>query len=317
MTLFIALAIIAADEPAPTVRLPPPTSLALDVAEAVAARVQKLALATDASISEAERADALAALTRTSLFTITDAPLATATLSLTRVDPEAVLATVTAADNNRLWVGRVHWPTLVPAPESTGPAGTDGEAVYKGILRYKRDRIRVVPIAHSWTPAVFGYEWFLPDRPYDPSLWGAGYTPAMPVSTAPNDWALMRGAADVIDELALAKLLEDEPLAKRIEEARFWPQLFWASGFGAGALAGVGTGIWLSGFKDRDTRAFGISLVTVGVVSAVLALMFQSAGPTHVLSEPEAQDRADDYNEALRAKLGLSGEDIARHLPGD
>jgi hypothetical protein len=315
--LFLACSILAVPEPTAAVKLPPAMSLCLDVAEAVGARVQKLALVTDATITEVERAQIESALTKTGLFVLTEVTTATASLSVIRVDPSVLLATVAAADGTRLWVGRVGWegtPTASARAVAPEP-GPLSEITYKGVLRYKRDRVRVVPVTKGTTasPMVMGgwsSRWF-----GDPMPWGLGYGGGMPISDAPNDWLLMRGAADVLDELDFAHLVEDPMLVNRIEEARFWPELLWALGFGAGAVAGVGSGIWLAGFEDRDTRAVGVSLVTLGAVAAVLALMFPAAGPTHVLSPPEAQEHADNYNERLRAELGLTADDLARHLP--
>ena len=205
-------------------------------------------------------------------------------------------------------------PLVETSPETVGSGETaaadDADARYRTILRFHRERLRVLPVTRAVLPSPilmgsFNSRWF-----GDPMPWGLGYGGGYSVSDAPNDWVVVRGAAEVIDELDLARLLRDDALAERVEEARFWPPILWAAGFGTMAIATAGSGAWLARHDDRDLHAWGLSLVTVGAVSAVLALLFPMAEPTHVLSAAETELRTDDYNEKLRARLDLGPQEI-------
>ncbi|MBI5507825.1 MAG: hypothetical protein HY903_03620 [Deltaproteobacteria bacterium] len=301
---FLLLCAVTQDPAVGAAKLSPPTRLAVAVAEAVGARVMRLAVTFDAALADVERADAAHALERTRLFTLTDAALADATLSLTRVDPGVVLATVSAANGERLWVGQIDWPAVVDARDAV-----DADLVYARLLEYRRERLRVVPVtaALGAPPSYAGSRYW---GAAEELPWYAGFGAGGPMAPTADDWLVVQGAADVKDELELALLWHDDALARRIEEARFWPRLYWIAGFLTGAAAAVPSGIYLVGSKNQDTRAVGMSLVTLGAVSAVLALFYDSAGPAHVLTPPEAQRKVDGFNEELRQRLRLSPADV-------
>ena len=125
-------------------------------------------------------------------------------------------------------------------------------------------------------------------------------------------WLILRGKAQVVDDSELAALLDDRDLMQRIEEERFWPRLWWGAGFGAAAVAGVTSGLFIAQSKDRDTKTIGISLITLGAISGVMALLFPSIGARHVLAADEAEALCDDYNAKLRTELDITPEQIER-----
>ncbi|MBC7794407.1 MAG: hypothetical protein H7Z43_11945 [Clostridia bacterium] len=127
-------------------------------------------------------------------------------------------------------------------------------------------------------------------------------------------WVVVRGAADVIDEVELAHLIGNENMAKRIQEKRSEPKLWWALGFGAGALGGLTSGFLLYDDKHSDdTRAIGFSLLGVGVASAIMLLLTPSIGNGNQLSEQETEDLVTSYNSGLRSKLELSPSDVRQY----
>lgn len=306
MNLLVTLLLLGADSPATGAPIPPATALAIDIAEAVGARIAKLTVQGDASIVEDELALLRTALGRTGLFALVDPDQAQALVMVTRVDPAVVLASVSRPDGSRLWVGRSHWPRL--DEPAVVPGNEDDRQAAR--LRYRRESLRTAPVVRgvAMPPMMqggFGARWF-----GDPRPWGWRFDAAVPTSDAPTDWVIMRGTAETLDERAFAELLGNPALIARIDDAQFWPQLYWALGFGGGALAGAGTGAFLLSSHDRDQRALGMSLVTVGAISALLAIMFPAAGPHHVMSVNEVEARIDDYNEVLRRRYGLSPSEV-------
>lgn len=299
--------------------LPPATALSLDIAEAIGATVRSLAIAPDATLSADERATLTEALRKTGLFQLGE-PVAQATITVSRVDPEMLLVTVSAADGRRLWVGHSRWPSRVPDPTTAGSAVPSAdEDLYGRVLAYRRGRLEVRQVVHeSWAPPLmFNADgaFYLDRRPG----WGTGYATMAPYPTFTPDWGIVRGGVDVLDETDLAKLLQDDGLMRSIQEARFWPRVWWGVGFGAVGVAGLGAGSWLTWFAHgdnanvrRDQRAVGVSLLTIGVASTVLALLFPTIGMGHTMSPSDAQARADGYNTQLRQSLGLRPDDLAR-----
>jgi hypothetical protein len=271
------------------------------VATTVGATVQTLAL--DLAGLDPEEAAALReALERTGLFSIVEA--GQATLAVRRIDPNAVLLTVTDGGGQRLLINEQSWPIASATP-------VDEETRHRRRLQYSRERLRLMPVVQSLTPTlpvVFGD---LGARyPHEPVPWRFGLVGGVPTRTAPNDWVILRGPAEVLSEDDLAALLGDTALQRRLADERFWPRVAWVAGFGGLGLAGIGSGAWLSARSDRDSRTIGLSLVTVGVVSVALALLFPVVGPQHVLDAGETAQILDGYNERLRHELELSPTDL-------
>ncbi len=286
---------------APVHRPAPPAAIALSVATAVGATVRALLIEPD-GLTDDESAALRQALARTGLFAEGEAGAA-ATLAVRRIDPQAVLVTVTAADGQRLFVGEQSWP-------ATTGTRLDDEVRHERRLRYARERLRLVPVAQDVSPAVpFLLGDLGPRYPHEPLPWRFGLV-GVPTRTAANDWLIMRGPAEVLSEDDLAVLLGDGDLQRRLADERFWPRVAWVAGFGGLAAAGIGSGAYLSGRSDRDTRTVGLSLITAGVVSAALALLFPVVGPHHVLDAGEAARLVDDHNERLRRDLELGPADL-------
>ncbi len=305
MWIPIFFALWAASEPEPA-GPSPATAVVMAVSEKAGATNKDITLVTT-GLGPGDDEALRAAFAQSGMFVLVDRAKAQVVVAVTRQDAAGVTLTVTAADGKTLHSGKIDWPAPLPAPVE------DAEAVYRKVLHYQRERLRVVPVVRGYTgsPMVVGgwaSNWF-----GNPMPWGLGFGGAVPVSTMPNDWVIMRGAAQPVDEMEVAQKMGDERLAERIEDGRFWPRVWWAAGFGAGALAAVGAGSYIHERGGQDDEALGVSLITVGVVSGVLALLAPTLGKRHVLSAAEAQTIADAYNEKLRAQVGVSPDDVARY----
>jgi len=288
----------------------PPSALAHELTEGIGALVRELSLVADDSVSAEERGALLVALERSGLFELTGSEAA-AVLRLSRAD-DTISAVVENRAGERLWSGQVVWPA---APEPRKPL-LDEATRQMHVMRWQSERVRVMASERSYVQAPFS-------DPQDADFFAAtstasepasymSYAGAPPVTTVPGEWVIVRGAGEVIDDLRLAHLLGDDKLARRIEGERFWPQVWWSVGFGAGAVAGVTSGALLMRSDDSDTRTMGISLLTAGAVAAVVALLSPLLEPDHILTSSEAEGLAHVHNERLRQTLRLDPDDVRR-----
>jgi hypothetical protein len=297
----------------------PETVLALGLAEALGATVNEISLEPDATLGESETEALRAALERTGLFSVVGAQAAQCTLALKRIEEAVVLATALSPGGERLWIGHVTWP-----PSATSPAGahraeqppTAADDLHQRRLTYRRERLHIRPVTRTWwaPPLFFAVS---PGRAWQRGFrWDLAFANPSMTSDLPNDWAVIRGAAQVVDDLALAELLGDQRLAEQVRQARTRQRLVWGGAFGGAALAAFGVGAWLrfaeapSAAARQDRRAVGVSLVAVGVASAVIALLFPTVGGGHYLHVADAAARVDEYNELRRRELGLSPDDV-------
>jgi hypothetical protein len=284
---------------------PPPTQIAIAVVQALGSTTSRLALVSDPLNTKDEDAVRLA-LTRTGLFELVAPELASAIIVLSR-DRDAVTVTLRGEPPRELV--RVAWSPEAPvAPQ----AGGGSEELYERVRTYERERLHIEPIVRAGMYPNMAMSTHSPWA-WQGGLWnvGWGFNYAGP-SSPMNDWVVVRGAAEVLDEVELAELTGNQRLAREIEETRFWPRLYWGLGFGLGAAAGIGSGLYLYDQDDRDRRAVGASLVLLGVASAALAILSPVVGSGHVLSANEAEHIVDDHNTTLRRQLGLSPEDVQR-----
>jgi hypothetical protein len=308
---MVTLMMVAACLTAPPVNVEraPPSALAHDLTEAIGALVRGLSVVADDSVSAEEREAVLVALERSGLFELTDSDAA-AVLRLSRAD-DVISAMLESRAGERLWSGQVVWPAV---PET--PALLLDEATRQmHVLQWNNGRLRIMAAERSYVQAPF-------TAPQDADFFATSttgsrpsqmsYAGTPPVTTVPEDWVIVRGVGEVIDDLRLAQLLGDDELARRIEGERFWPQVWWSVGFGAGAIAGATSGALLMRSDDSDTRTVGISLLTAGVVAAALALLSPLLEPDHVLTPSEAEGLMRVHNERLRQTLGLDPEDVRR-----
>lgn len=287
----------------------PASTLTIELAEAVGSRIKRLAVPlVDASTSE-EHTRLVAAIERTGLFTVVVDQSQEATLELRRVSPTEVLVAVTGREGERLWVKGFAWL----AGETGAPTRTDDER-YDLVKQYERRALAVRPIQRLVGASGFAFAWGAP-APFGDPAWGysTGMGAAVPVQPGQlvADWAVVRGKVEQLDELDFARLLADETLVRRVEEGRFWPRLYWALGFGAGAVAGVGGGLVLRTNDDRDVRTIGYSVLTLGIASAILTVFAPAVGPEHVLPASEVEPLVDRFNAELRRELGLRPTDLA------
>jgi hypothetical protein len=305
--MFTPLLLVMVGTSAQAIEPAPASALALEVAEAVGATLHKLSLSFDPAITPMERRQLSAALERTGLFELVPKAQAAAVLNVDRVSDASVKATVTQASGKRIWASRVQWPAERNGP----PAAADSE--HQARQEYQRRRLRIAAVLRSYTGAPFLDSDWGRRSPWgvdleDPSRWRLDLTGVAPMTVVPTDWLIRRGATEVIDELQLADLLGDRPLKARIEAQRHWPRNLWIIGLGVGALAGIGTGTYLSFQDSRDARATGVSLILVGAAGGVAALLYAINGPRHSLDPAQAQRLVNEYNEKLRVELGLGSE---------
>ncbi len=303
--LLVVLSAAASDERPGEVA--PPALLASAIAQALGPTHEKVALlaATD---FDAEQLEAVRqAVGRTSLFTLVAREAASAVVTLQR-DRDAVTATLEGEARREL--ARVAW--AAPA----APASTDAEQRYQLVRRYLRERLRIRPPSPGYALSVppIGFEaTFARPAPVGPVFGFYGPAPLI----AGHDWLIVRGTAEVLDDADLARLLGNERLVREIEDERYWPRLAWAIGFGSGAVAGITSGALLYDGDSRDRDTIAVSLITMGVASAALALLAPAMGSGHVLSPSEAERMVDEYDTSLRQRLGVSPDDLRLYGNGD
>lgn len=314
--ILVVLGALVAQEGTIPLRPAPSSALALDVAEAVGATVQKVALALDESISAMEGQALQAALLGTGLFELVEEAQASAVIDVRRIDANALLVTITDRAGKRLWVGRGNWPAQDHSqtdPEDAGPDAQTDEVRLEKVLAYRRHRLTVRPTAPTYlptTPIGSGVGWAFNtsfDRAHG---WRTGLGGVAPVLKG-EDWEIVRGAAELISEEELALMVGDTALGSQIQQRGFWPRVLSGAGFGAGAVAGLGSGIWLYN-QGRKQRSLGISLVTLGIASAAIAVVFPVAGHGHALTPTRAQEMCDQHNAQRRQELKLEPEDLVR-----
>jgi hypothetical protein len=301
-----------------TPRLPPdytpdpPTQLTIELSEAQGSMLREVALTADDTMSADEMALLRRALERTGLFIVVGIDQAPAALQLRRIGDNEVLATLTARGGERVWVKAVTWPKVA------GPAARrDDEARYAKVLEYGRERFIIRPVVQSMMgPTTIYYGGYPGPQGFaDPSWgWGNGMIGGSPIpGQAPGAWAVIRGQAEVVDELEFAKIIGNRAVENRIRDDRFKPKLYWALGFGAGAVAGITAGALLyRDDKSNNTRAWGFSLLGLGIGSAVMALLTPTIGNGNKLSLPETEELVASYNANLRDKLDLAPAETQR-----
>ena len=317
MISLIAAALLStpgSSDTAHTAELPPPTALALEIAEGVGATLKVLHLVADPSVSPDERGALEEALAKTGLFELT-ADAGAAKLQLRRVD-DAILATVTSSTGERLWVGKRLWPTgEAPEPKAIPPsqAAEADEEIFARVAAYRRQRLSIKPIARTFwrTPLVIGYGAHRWHRAGMGMSFGTSVGPLAETTT--TDWGIVRGKTQFLDELEFARLVDDSNLEKEISDHRFSSRLWWGGGFGLAALAGIGAGVGINNSvssSNRDMKTLGTSLIALGAVSGILALMFPRVGTDYIQSEDQAQIRIDRHNAEIRRDLGVSADDL-------
>ncbi|MCK5690370.1 hypothetical protein KAI87_13920 [Myxococcota bacterium] len=187
----------------------------------------------------------------------------------------------------------------------------DIEERYAHWLKYKRDRLQLRPVSEITPPNSFFMGAGVASTRH--SRFGMGFSSGgATLSTQPNNWVIIQGAAHVIDDIDLALMMNDKILAQKIEESRFWPKLSWALGFGTASVIGLGSGAYLLQSDKNDERNAGASLFALGITTGLVALFAPAIGGGHILEVREAEKMVDDYNEKLRRELKLSPHDLAK-----
>ncbi|MBC7792798.1 MAG: hypothetical protein H7Z43_03750, partial [Clostridia bacterium] len=242
------------------------TQVVIELTAAEGSVVRNITLYGDAGVTPEELAMMKRSLERTGLYVVVSPDAGPgAALELHRSSELQMVAVLRNREGEPLWSAAVNWPEA-----ATAPALAENEEHHAKVTRYGRERLIVrVGVLGAAPPSTIYFGGY--SQPYgfaDPSWgWGNGMmggTP--PPGNKHADWVVVRGAADVIDEVEFAHLIGNENLANRIREKRNKPKLWWALSFGAGAVGGLTSGFLLYGDKHSDdTRAIGFSLLGVGV----------------------------------------------------
>lgn len=284
------------------------TQVVIELTGAAGSTVRTITMYGDATVSADEVSSLKGALERTGLFVLTSVEAGPqATLELHRSSPTQMVAALIGRDGTPIWSSAVDWPLAQTA------VANDTEEHYGQVTKYGRERLIVRQGVLGAPPpsTIYFGGYSQPSGFADPSWgWGNGMMGGTPISKG-SDWVVIRGAADVIDELELARLINNQNLENRIREARNKPKLWWGLGFGAGAIAGLTSGFLLYDSDNSDnTRALGFSLLGVGVASAIMLLLTPTIGNGNKLTEQETESIVADYNRSLREKLQVTPSDV-------
>ncbi len=275
----------------------PATRLALDLAEAMATRVEALALQLS-ELTQAEEEAIREALTRTQLFTLS--PTAPHTLTIKRMSDESILVSLAETGGPRIWVSQLSWKTLRARHDALAREQT-----------YQRESVRVEAFNRAsglgfWLGTGLGRP--IGSNNHRGHLQLSGATPL--ILRPELDWRIVRGAATVIDELQLAQLAGNTELEETIRTTRADRRRTWWMGFGGTSLVGLAAGSiinWQAGSGDDSNlslRTLGTSLVLLGVAAGVTALFYPSVDKRHVLSAQQAQEVCDRFNRMLHQGSG-------------
>ena len=294
LTIVLMTALIASPNgPTEVPEHQPATRLALDLAEAMATRVEVLALQLS-ELTQAEEEAIREALTRTRLFELS--PTAPHTLTIKRMSDESILVSLAETGGTRIWVSQLSWKTE--------------QAQHDALARkqsYQRESVRVEAFNRAsgvgfWLGTGLGHPIGSNSRRGHVQVGGA-----TPLILRPElDWRIVRGAATVIDELELAQLSGNTELEETIRSTRADRRRAWWMGFGGASLVGLTAGSiinWQAGSDDAPNlslKTLGTSLVLLGVAAGVTALFYPSVDKRHVLSAQQAQEVCDRFNRMLR-----------------
>ena len=138
------------------------------------------------------------------------------------------------------------------------------------------------------------------------SIFGTGWTTSQSTAYETTDWKIVQGGVQQISDVQFARLVNDtNTLKKHQEEVDFY-----TTKFTIGAVVGLVGALSLIGgaVTTGDTQ---IGLLTLGIIGSVFGLGFmatESPPARHYVSPSEAAKMAYDYNQALKAKLGLPAD---------
>lgn len=277
MMLSLLLMLLAGGDPksqAPA----PATALVVDLVERAGAVHRVLTVRADATVAPSERAAVEEALLGTGMFELAAAE-APATLHLSRPDAARLRGVLLDPDGRERWAHEIAWPSHDEGRATPHPRD-------ERLATYRERSLRVRA---------------RPADPLDP-------TPKAPLFE--SDWQILRGGAEVLDDVTFAQIIGDPALELRLREERDATRLAYRLGLGAAALAGVGAGIALHQGRGADRETLGTSLIVVGGACAILALVVPELMRGYRLSPDEAQHRAELYNRSLRTELGLAPTDV-------
>ncbi|MFH1577432.1 MAG: hypothetical protein ABID35_07805 [Candidatus Margulisiibacteriota bacterium] len=136
------------------------------------------------------------------------------------------------------------------------------------------------------------------------SIFGSGWTTTSSKAYETTDWKIVQGGVQELSDAQFAYLVNDTESMKKYQE-----QVDYNSAkFNIGGIVGLIGVLALAGgaATTGDTQ---IGLLTLGLLGCVFGLGFMTSAETlpaqHYISPSEAAKMAHDYNQALKAKLGL------------
>ena len=139
------------------------------------------------------------------------------------------------------------------------------------------------------------------------SIFGSGWTRTSSTAYEITDWKIVQGGVQEISDVSFAQLVNDTATLKKSQEKAD----FYSNKYNIGAIVAlVGLASFLGAMATTgDTQ---IGLLTLGTVGCVFGYGFMVSAETppagHYISPSEAAKRAYDYNQKLKAELGLPAD---------
>lgn len=136
------------------------------------------------------------------------------------------------------------------------------------------------------------------------SVFGSGWTTMSSKAYETTDWKIVQGGVQEITDAKFAYLVNDTETMKKVqEEAEFYSNKFNIGGIVA--LIGLAAFVGAAATTD-DTQIGLLTLGTIGCIFGYGFMVSAESPPTgHYISPSEAAKKAHDYNQKLKAELGL------------
>lgn len=293
----------------------PSTRIVLRVGQLLGAQTDRIQLRIDATISEEEAVELQEAIVRSGLFRVDVASrfqVEVRRINQSRVEVEAFEGDASLDTFSVTWTARA---AETPDPVDTTAAPEPG-SLPRRLDTYRQRRLSL----RGGDESLSNVNTQLPEG-FDPYLnttgragWDTSRSAGFQAPSLVEDdtWVVVQGERNILDERDLALLLSDARLLERIDNGRRRAGQRWTIGFGATAVASIGAGITTLALADgRSSReALGGSLIGVGVVVGVLALLQDAFYQPQILSGREALELVTVHNARLQRELDLSPREL-------
>lgn len=294
----------------------PSTRIVLRVGQLLGAQTDRIQLRIGATISEEEAIKIQEAIVRSGLFRVDVASrfqVEVRRTSESRVEVEAF------EGDTSLDTFSINWTALATEPPSNPidtVAAPEPGSLTRRLDTYRQRKLSLRGVDES----LSNVNTQLPEG-FDPYLnttgragWDTSRSAGFQAPSLVEDdtWVVVQGERNILDERDLALLLNDTRVLERIDNGRRRANRRWTIGFGATGAASLGAGITTLLLADgRSSReALGGSLIGVGVVVGVLALLQDTFYQPQVLSGREALELVTVHNTRLQRELDLSPREL-------